>query len=378
MNMQVRVRSTGLIILLLLLGSCNNSDEPHATGDVAPKPDDVGRSSAFDPSGQWSYVPLPDISKQPISLRVANVSNPRFEQIPMPLLQRILERSRVLVKQHFDIEVRFAEVAQLDISDVFATMDERLLAERRSEILDIRSLDAEMRERMQQAIFKTLSTYHDNQQGVIEYAKPYLVDPGQKIDNFIELSYALVDTLIDRLQYWNDELAADGKPVLNSDPYNQWVWWDSLGYGRLPYDIVVTNQLVASAETYGMDVHSSLRGGITAGTTTYDKMTRFKSYAYVMLYPMLNDTELLTTLRADAHYTQGQIVDYTAALLTHEIGHLLLHLGHPFGNDACVMSPTVMLHYRQWFDALDASACQLGSSVEMTPGAVELEYNRGW
>ncbi len=67
----------------------------------------------------------------------------------------------------------------------------------------------------------------------------------------------------------------------------------------MPYDIVITNQLVASAEYFAMDVHSSLRGGLTAGTTSYAKNTRLNTYAYIMVYPMLNDTALLTRLRDD-------------------------------------------------------------------------------
>ena len=144
------------------------------------------------------------------------------------------------------------------------------------------------------------------------------------------------------------------------------------------YDVVLTNQLVASAEKYGMDVHSSIRGGLTAGTTTYSKKAQFNSYAYIMVYPMLNDTDLLTTLRHDKTYTEEQIVNYSAALLTHELGHLLLHLGHPFGNKYCIMSPTVMLNYRDWYDNLDASLCAVGISKDMQIGAVELEYNKNW
>ena len=93
---------------------------------------------------------------------------------------------------------------------------------------------------------------------------------------------------------------------------------------------------------------------------------------------MLNDGELLTTLRGDETYSEQQIVNYAAALLTHELGHILLHLGHPFGEDACIMSPTVMLNYRDWYDGLDANRCTVGSNDEMKPGAATIEYNPDW
>jgi hypothetical protein len=97
-----------------------------------------------------------------------------------------------------------------------------------------------------------------------------------------------------------------------------------------------------------------------------------------MVYPMINDTELLSMLRQDETYTDEQIINYSAALLTHELGHMLLHLGHPFGETGCIMSPTVMLDYRRWYDAFDPAACDVGSSRSMTPGVAAIEYNRHW
>ena len=326
----------------------------------------------------WDNVTLPDLSRQPIKLSVANVVNPRFKQLTNSQIDKILVRSQQLVKQYFDIDILFSDVNTLSIESVFNGLDKTLIQNRSAEIVDISFIDKQDRENMQQALFKTLSLYRDNKNNVIEFAQPFLLHPDIKHKGFISFSYALADTLISRLSYWKSETAGDGKSVLDGSGYNQWVWWDSLGYGDLQYDVVLTNQLVASAEKYGMDVHSSIRGGLTAGTTTYSKKAQFSSYAYIMVYPMLNDTDLLATLRNDKTYSDEQIVNYSAALLTHELGHLLLHLGHPFGNKHCIMSPTVMLNYRDWYDHLDASLCAVGSSKSMQVGVIELEYNKNW
>jgi hypothetical protein len=360
-------RSGLICIIVWSLLSCGNGQAPA-----------LQHQAADSEQAGWSSIPLPDISQQPISLRVANVVNPRFKQLSQQQLEQILQRSQQLVKQYFNVDVVYSDVQTVTIEAVFKQLQPRVIAERQGEIVDIDLIDAQVREAMQQSLFKTLSNYSGNQQNVIAYAQPYLLHPEIKQQDFIGLSYALVDTLIARLRYWQSQTAADGKPVLDSTAYNEWVWWDSLGYGDLPYDVMITNQLVASAEYYGMDVHSSLRGGLTAGTTTYNKQSSLGSYAYIMVYPMLNDTDLLTTLRQDETYSQQQIIDYSAALLTHELGHLLLHLGHPFGRTPCIMSPTIMLHYRDWFDHLDAAQCAIGSSTEMTPGAAKIDYNRNW
>jgi len=329
-------------------------------------------------SDQWPAIALPDLSQQPIYLKVAYVDNSRFKRPTDKQLKKILLRSQQMVKQHFNISIEFSEISQLSIKNVFKRLEPKLIAQRSSEIVNINFIDKQSREVMQQAIFKTLSNYADNKKNVIDYAQPHLLQPEIKQKDFIGLSYALVDTLITRLQYWHKKQADDGKPVLDDLGHHEWVWWDSLGYTDLSYDILITNQLVASAEYFAMDVHSSIRGGLTAGTTTYNKNTVSNSYAYIMLYPMLNDSPLLTTLRQDVNYSEQQIINYSAALLTHELGHLLLHLGHPFGNKYCIMSPTVMLNYREWYDNLDASKCTVGSNSDMLPGAAIINYNRNW
>lgn len=327
---------------------------------------------------EWATIALPDVSSQPIKLSVASVVNPRFKQLSEEHIQKILLRSKQMVKQYFDIDVEFSAVKTLSIKDVFDHLGDTVLTARRDEIVDINLIDDQIRENLQQSLFETLSSYSGNKHNVIDFAQPYLSHPEIKQNGFIGLSYALVDTLISRLAYWQTQKADDGAPVLDANGYHEWVWWDSLGYSDLSYDILITNQIVASAENYAMDVHSSIRGGITAGTTTYNRNTEFSSYVYIMVYPMLNDSKLLTTLRQDETYTDDQIVNYSAALLTHELGHLLLHLGHPFGNMYCIMSPTVMLNYRDWYDNLDADRCAVGNNKDMQPGAVSIDYNTHW
>jgi hypothetical protein len=357
------------IFLLCSITACSNGES-----DKQSASDDLVDHRADD----WATIPLPDLSQQPVKLRVASVVNPRFKQLTDDQVNRILLRSRQMVKQYFDIDIIFSDVETLAVEEIFNALSEALIKARQEEIVDIQHFDKQVREEMQQSVFETLKNYAGNKDKVIDFAQPYLLHPEIKPKGFIELSYALVDTLVARLKYWHSELAGDSRPVLDGSPYNEWVWWDSLGYSELPYEIVITNQLVASAEKYAMDVHSSIRGGITAGTTTYNKNSALSSYVYIMVYPMLNDSQLLTGLRQDETYSDEQIVNYSAALLTHEIGHLLLHLGHPFGQSGCIMSPTVMLNYRDWYDNLDAEQCALGSNRQMVPGVANIDYNRRW
>lgn len=323
-------------------------------------------------------MPLPEIDgRNPVVLKVAYVENSRFTGLDDEQLQAILERTEQLVKQHFNIMIVFEKTDKLDIESLFNNLTKTVKRERANAMVVPGDVSKADRLRMRDSIYKTLENYWNDRELVTDFARPYLIRELPD-DDFHKLADALVDTLLTRLDYWYQETASDGKPVLDGSPYNEWVWWDSLGYGDVPYDVVITNQLVASAEYYGMDVHSSLRGGISAGTTTYSKTAQFGAFSWIMLYPMLNNNDALSLLRDDKQYTSQQLVDYAAALLTHELGHLLLHLGHPFGNQHCIMSPTPLLMYRKWMDTVDPMQCSLNSEEQMTPGVAKIEYHRDW
>ena len=330
-----------------------------------------------DKEPEWTVVELPDLPDGTITLSVANVVNPRFAELTDDQLNQILDKTVLMVKQHFELSIAFEKPATVPINTFFDYLKDNVKKERAKDIVKFSEVNEVERARMREGIYKRLTKYWDDREVVADYARPYLIDPFEG-DDFWQLARALVDTLLAGLQGWQDVKASDGKPVIDSKPYNEWVWWDSIGYGDMPYDVVITNQIVASAEVYDMSVHSSLRGGITAGTTTNSKQAQFNAYVYIMVYPMLNDSEILVKLRNDEHYTSEQVTTYAAALLTHELGHLLLHLGHPFGNQYCVMSPTPLLKYREWYEGLDASQCLIGSEAEMMPGVARISYRTDW
>jgi hypothetical protein len=320
---------------------------------------------------------MPVLAAGPVKLRVAHVTNPRFPTLNSAQQAVVLAKAKKLVQKNFNIEVEFYPPVELDIEGFFAMRKKSLDDEMRKRILDPQSLSATDRDNMRQGIYQTLLNYQNESGDVADFARPYLTRPFVG-DDLSALADALMTTLLTRLNSWREQTANDGAPVLDGSMYNQWVWWDSIGYGELPYDVVITNQLVASAETYAMDVHSCLRGGVSAGTTSYSQSARLRTYSFVTSFPMLNDNRVLTELRGDEHYSDAQISDYIAAILAHELGHMLLHLGHPFGSESCLMSPTPLLKFRSWYQGLNPELCPLASQPQMTPGVAIIDYRPDW
>jgi hypothetical protein len=328
-------------------------------------------------SSEWLFAPLPDLSKQPLKLNVAHVINHRFTALSNEQIKQVLARTQQLLRQYFDLDVIFEQSQPVSIEKFFSYLPEKIITERSQYIVDAHNINNAVKKQMRSSIYSTLLENEQQQSSVINYAKPYLVNSSQ-VTNLMELADELVKTLLHRIEYWYQQNAKDGQPVLNDKPYNEWVWWDSMGYGEMPYDVVVTNQLVASIENYGMAVHSSLRGGITGGTMTYSKNSPYKGYVFISAFQLLNDSAMLAKLRNDERYTEQQIIDYVAALLTHELGHLFFHYGHPFNAPACIMNPTPLLKYREWFDGFDMKACKSGNYPMMQPGAVKIDFNPDW
>ena len=351
------IASLCLAILLHGLSACSIHSKPEST--------------------ETKTIPLPIIYQPPIRLRIAHVVNPRFKTVNDNQLARILDLTRSLARQHLQLDIEFETVTTTTIEQFFHYLPNSIVHRREDAILDFSRIDEAVRQRMVTAIAETLEVHRDNPQAVIDYASPYLINHDNVTDLDV-LTEQLVDTLITRMQHWYAYRAEDGEPVLDDTPYNQWVWWDSMGYGDMPYDVVITNQLVVSIEDYDMDVHSSLRGGITAGTMTYSKNSPYHGYVFVSVFQLLNDYPLLAELRNYENYSEREQVRYAAALLAHELGHLFYHYGHPFNAAPCLMNPTPLLKYREWYEALNVNECQKLNLPMMQPGAANLQYYPHW
>ncbi|MCW9013211.1 MAG: hypothetical protein OQL06_05465 [Gammaproteobacteria bacterium] len=325
----------------------------------------------------WQRVSLPDLSNQPVKINVVHAINPRFQSLNETQYLGVLKHTQRLVKQHLNIDVEFNRVENISIETLFSYLPEHVIRAREKLIIQLNQVTEADVNDMWHSIYTSLEPFRNNPDAVIDYAQPYLINT-LPVNNLEELTDRLVETLIVRGQYWYNYKVEDGKPVVDGSPYNEWVWWDSLGYGHLPYQLVITNQLVVSAERYGMATHSSLRGGITAGTTSYSKDSSNKAYIFASTFQLINNAPMLTRLRDDAAYSEQQIIEYTAALITHELGHMFYHYAHPFNKKACIMNPTPLLKYRQWVEGLDADKCQMLALPAMQPGAAKIDFNPDW
>lgn len=327
-------------------------------------------------SAEWQNAAVTPVKRgATVLLRVVHATNPRLARFSPDHLRILLASAQLTVWKNFGVYVEFTDIPETGLDQLFALIPPPIREARLQSIYDFKS-GAGDKQQLAEGIHTTLSERKTKLEDALAFSAPYLPDAHPK--DLTALSAVLSNVMLERLDQWRHIKALDGAPVLDASPYNEWVYWDTLGYGNLPYDLVLTNQLIASAEYYGVDIHSALRGGVTVGTTSYSRTSKFSSYIVMSTFPFLDNSESTKLMRGGEQYSEEDAAELAGAYLAHEIGHLLFQFGHPFGQKACVMNPVSMLRFREWFTQLDAANCPIGSRPEMTAGAIPPSFNPEW
>lgn len=339
------------LMLLMLLG-CSQETDDWRTATVAPlKP---GTS---------------------VKLRVVYADNSRLARFSPDHLRIVLASAQLAVWKNFGTFVEFTEPEEIGLDKLFATLPPPIRETRVESIYDFKSGKGDVR-MLSAGIQRTLEERGTKLADALTFAAPYIASKRPR--DLKSLSDELASVMLERLSQWRSVKARDGAPLIDTSPYNEWVYWDTLGYGDLQYDLVLTNQIIVSAEYYGVDIHSAIRGGLTAGTTSYSRNSRYGSFVFFSTFQFQDESEVTLKFREGETYTEEYAAELAGAYLAHEIGHLLFQLGHPFGQKACAMNPARMMRFQEWYEQIDAAACPFGSRSEMKPGAIPPSYNLTW
>jgi hypothetical protein len=326
---------------------------------------------------EWQKAVVPVV--QPgatVQIRVLSANNPRLAQMSPQQMRILLASAQKTVQENFGVTVEFTQIDEMGIERVFALIPPRVLAERKQSIYDFKSAIGDKR-KLAASIHDTLASRGTKLEQGFAYAKPYLPETAQPKD-LMAFSELLSSVMLERLNNWRSVNAADGAPVLDAAPYNEWIYWDTLGYAKLPYELVITNQLLASAEYVDVDIHSAIRGGVSVGTTTYSRNSPFGAYVFWSTFPFLDNSENTVRMRGGETYSAEEAAQLSGSYLAHEIGHLLFQFGHPFGQKSCAMNPVSMLRFRAWSQQIDSASCPISSRPEMNVGAVPPIFNTHW
>jgi len=224
---------------------------------------------------EWQKANVPTIQPgSTVQIRVVHATNERLSRMSQEQLRIMLASAQSTVKKNFGVDVEFTDVAEIGVDRLFALIQPPVREARRSSIYDFKSGTGDNR-KLAEGINTTLTQRGTKLEDALAFAAPYL--PAGHPKDLMTFSELLSNVMLQRLEHWRKVKAADGAPVLDASPYNEWIYWDTLGYGNLQYDLVITNQLIASAEYVDVDVHSAIRGGVSVGTTSYSRNNKYGS-----------------------------------------------------------------------------------------------------
>lgn len=324
--------------------------------------------------GQDQYLPLPRLPSGEILLKVAYVRNARLPEMTGQQLQLLLETARQGVRESFGINVRFSVPDQLAVQEVFQRFASEDIKVLNSGIYDFKSgTGSDLR--LRKAYLQGMGRHNDSLDNQIAYVRPYLLAP--MASRTLEgLTDALMATHLQRLKQYRELRLPDGRVLIDDQPFNEYAYWSNLDLIRPRYEVLITNQLLASAEYFDPEVHSAVRGGITNGVTAQNGAAIFGASSVVSTYPFIGDDAVTVALRSNERYSGDEAARYAGYMLVHELGHQLMHLGHPYGRKACVMNPAELLHFRAWVSQLSAKDCAVGASGPMQPGFVKMPLPR--
>ena len=320
--------------------------------------------------GQRS-VPLPKLPAGPIELRVLHVVNPRLPRMTDAQLQVLLNAVRETSRQHFGVQLAFAPLREISIEEFFRIIPEEKRREALAHAYDFKSGTGDPR-KLAGDYGRGLREAGESLPAMLGYVKPYL---GELQDRSYEgLGAALARLQLERIGRWQAVPALDGGPAIDVSPYNEYSMWDLAGYGDLPFELVITNQIIASVEDIDPSVHTSIRGGYNNGLTTYSRSSRFGTVSVWSTFAFTTDDPWVREMRGWETFNTAEAARLAGLGAAHELGHQLFHFLHPYDNQACVMNPVPMFSYRAWADKLSPRDCPIGSSPPMKPGAFRFVY----
>jgi len=299
--------------------------------------------------------PLPRPNGETVTLKVAYVVNPGFPSMNTEQIRAVLATARRGVKENFGVDVQFLEPEEQSLRVLFDRVTPRQRSDWNDLSYDFKSGKGD-RTRLLRGYAAALRSDESSLDELIAYAQPHLLAAVTE-RTYQGLAEAVTATLVARLEQLKSQKLPDGSALIDGSPDNEVLYWAFIGKLSFPYDVVITNQLIASAEYIGSSVHTAIRGGITNGITTGNPSSPRGTTAIVSLYPLIGEDGVTRDLRGGESYSEAEGARFAAFLLVHEIGHQLFDFGHPYGRRACVMNPPELLRFREWAGQLSAKDC---------------------
>ena len=309
---------------------------------------------------------IPFDSEEAVPIRVLRVTNPNLPEFTDRELEIFLAEAQRFALDQLHVRVRWIDLGEVTTESFFRDYFPVVFPEHRTDdpfVLNIiepnpahaRKLSVALIEGHQSDSLSELMTFAGE---ILPSEQLEVVDSKGRLFDLVARHHLEMLAVLAGLKAPRQP----GVPLLDEAlPYHQYVYWDAAVRDVRRYDLIITNQILASAETIDAQIHASLRGGITTGFTERSNAT-YGGSIVLSTYPVLGEEEPLVEMR-DGSYTRDEAARYLGAYTSHELGHLLLHLAHPFDQPHCIMNPARLLRYREWYQSIERQQVKPGCAI---------------
>ena len=291
------------------------------------------------------------LNAEPIQLRVGIVENPRFPSLEAREHQVILEETSRLAREQYDLEIFFVSLERESIQAFFENRKAAMKREFRP-FRYIRRIAPDTQEELFRSLMlEYLGTPHSELFRFAIRAEERLasLDLSHKGVLLEKVAEIHLEKLLELSNYGY----SDGEPLLEDNLYHQFMAWYFFLQMQEDYEVLLTNQLLASVETFHPEIHVSLRGGVATGFVSPSNNPTGGA-VLVSLFPILSNLEFFNKQRKQA-YDSGEIRDSVVFMLMHELLHLLDHRKHYFDHEGCLMNPAPGFQYHEWVQEIRES-----------------------
>ena len=316
-------------------------------------------------------VLLPNTKGAVLSLKMVYVDNPRLEGLQDRQIEILRERIERFAHRELGLNVKIQVSARITVEEVFAQIPEK-----RKRIAERYRIDYLAADAAESLAIVYASILNDNPKWREKlFAEDAPLAERTHHNDVKKSAQVLATTHLQRLAKMLSIPNADGTAIGSDTALHEFVYWAAFGYAQNPPDIVVTNQLIASAEKMKLGGIDAVVGGVKPAHAIAAPLATYGMYAYWSMFPMISRDPFLAKLRDEDVLSMDQILDLSALGIVHEMGHVLLHLGHTSDSSGCVMNTLERLRYMKWAKGINHIRCQRSGAPEMTSGTSKFYFD---
>jgi len=292
-----------------------------------------------------SYDDIPELMPldraKTYTLRLLRVIDNRLPDLSDEKYKELFKEIESVVREYLGFKIQIVSRGKKDILEYFNSFKKYFDNSKAKPILStyINVTTKEGKKRLMACIKSVVDTLGDK---IKNYVSPDISNSKIKVINYLYNNFLI------RLNEIMDIQTANGKfytpDYANTQSY---VHWDIIAHHINNADIVITNTMIASADS-DMPIYVILRGGITSGFVE----DNFHNYpvsgvCIVGLFQFLSDAPFFLKYRGKI--PAGLLIKVIAMMVGHEMGHLLLRYKEMYEPFAGIHMTAVDLNYLKWY-----------------------------